>query len=277
MSQIDDLQNQYNSILTQYQQTYQDYIQSLDPSTSSMMNFTVINNASFLGESEISSQQVTNINDCVNSCSAEATCSGANYNNNSQLCSLRTGTNNVITSQGSESAIVPMSLKYKYELKNLNQQLLSLNQQISQSLQNSFSDYQTNVKPQEQQHQQILTNNNNILQEDRMKIEQIIREQVMLNEVKEDSEIVVSQEYSKYIVYLLVAILMIILVIKFSVFTGGNQRGGGFSRDFYKDFFVLFGVYLVGFTILHFLHILNEVSVLFLFFIMYCVFQMKLV
>ena len=155
MSQIDDLQNQYNSILTQYQQTYQDYIQSLDPSNNSIMNFTIIDNASFLGQSEISSQQVTDINDCVKSCSADTTCSGANYNNSTQMCSLRTGSNSVITSEGSESAIVPMSLKYNYELKNLNEQLLNLNQQMSQY-------YQSSVKPREEQQNQILIYNNNL-------------------------------------------------------------------------------------------------------------------
>jgi hypothetical protein len=266
MSNFNDLQNQYNSILTQYQQTYQDYLQSLD---SSANNFVTVPNASFWGTSAISSQQLSNIDDCVNSCVSTSSCSGATYNTSSQSCSLRQGNGNIISTMSAESAIVPSSLQYSYQLKQLNQQLLDLNQQMSTSLQQSNQSYQTNVKPQKQQQEQILNNNNGILQEDREKIHMIIREFQMLNEADKNSQIVVTQEYSSYIVYLLVAILLIILILKFSVFSG-EQRGGG-TKHFYKDFFILLGIYFFGFMVLQYLQKINIYTILSLFVIMYLV------
>jgi hypothetical protein len=272
MSNFNDLQNQYNSVLTQYQQTYQYYLQGLDPSSSNSSNtsFVTVPNASFWGQSAISSQQFSNINDCLNSCTSTSSCSGATYNNTSQKCSLRQGTGDVISSKsGTESAIVPASLQYSYQLKNLNQQLLDLNQQMTTSLQQSYNNYQTSVQPQQQQ-KQILTNNHGILQEDREKIGLMIREFQMLNEADDNSKIVVTQEYSRYIVYLLVAILLIVLVLKFSIFSG-EQRGGGSSKHFYKDFFILLGIYFFGFMILQYLKKVNIYTILSLFVIMYFV------
>jgi hypothetical protein len=226
MNSFKQLQNQYNSILTQYRETYQNYLESLDSSTTSTSTLTIIEKASFFGNSEISNQQISSVNDCLQSCSSNSLCSGATYNTDTQSCSLRQGNGDIIFSKNDAlNAIVPSSLYYNYQLKQLNQQLLDLNGKMTSSLQNSYHDYEVNEKPEKQKQQDILNNNHTILQNDRGQISKMIEEHQFLNEADQNSQVVVIQQYSQYIVYLLIAILLIVLIINFSVFTG-DQRGG---------------------------------------------------
>jgi len=236
MNSFKDLQNQYNSILTQYQETYQNYLESLNYSTTttSTAMFTTVKKASFFGNSEISNQQTSSINDCLQSCSSNSLCSGATYHRDTQSCSLRQGNGDIIFSKNPAlHAIVPASLHYNYQLKQLNQQLLDLNGKMSTSLQNSYHDYQVNEKPEKQKQQEILNHNHTILQNDRYQISKMIEEHQFLNEADQNSRLVVTQQYSQYIVYLLLAILLIVLIIHFSVFTG-DQRGGTSKSSYYS-------------------------------------------
>lgn len=244
MNSFKQLQNQYNSILTQYQQTYQSYLESLNSSATSSgtTKFTTIEKASFFGNSEFSNQQISSINDCLQSCSSNSLCSGATYNSDTQSCSLRQGNGDIIFSKNTAlNAIVPSSLHYNYQLKQLNQQLLDLNGEMTSSLQNSYHDYQVNEKPDKLKQQEILNNNYTILQNDRGQISKMIEEHQFLNEADENSRIVVTQQYSQYIVYLLVAILLIVLIINFSVFIS-DQRGGS-SKSSYTFITKLFQRY----------------------------------
>lgn len=277
MSSFQSLSDQYNTILTQYQQTSQDYIQSLDQSNKGDSLVTV-SNASFWGNSGISKQQVSKVEDCMNQCSTTSSCSGATYNNSSQQCYLRSGKGNIMSSSNSdEIAIVPQSLQYSYQLKNLNQQLIDLNQQISQQLSQSYNDQQPQMQQQQSQQTQ-LTQNNTILQQDRETINEMIRHYELLNAVDQNSQLVVTQEYSKYIVYFLVVILLIALLVKFSVFNG-NQNGGApgksGNKHYIQNFFMLLGIYFFGFTILQYFQKVNEYSMLLLFMVLYLVIKLQ--
>ena len=241
MNSFKQLQNQYNSILRQYQETYQNYLESLNSSTTTSTTLTTIDEASFFGNSEISNQQISSVNDCLQSCSSNSLCSGATYNTDTQSCSLRQGNGDIIFSKNAAlNAIVPSSLYYNYQLKQLNEQLLDLNGKMTSSLHNSYHDYEVNEKPEKQKQQEILIHNHTILQNDRGQISKMIEEHQFLNEADQNSRIVVTQQYSQYIVYLLVAILLIVLIINFSVFTG-DQRGGSnkssynFINRLFKD------------------------------------------
>ena len=235
MSQnIQSLSTQYNTILTQYKQTYQYYLQSLQQQVDNSGNiFVTVPNAAFWGESPINTNTMNTSNDCVNSCSTTLSCSGATYNTSNQLCYLRKGNGSIIPSSSSETAIVTSSLQYSYQLKNLNQKLLHLNKEMESSLQTSYIDYKNSTQEQ-QQKTIVITQNNAILKEDREKIDQMIREEELMNAAGQNSQIAVTQFYSVYVVYLLVTILIIVLLINFSIFNMGsaNQRGGW--RGFFK-------------------------------------------
>ena len=227
MNSSPSLSDQYNSLLNQYQQTYQNYIQSSHISHPSHM--VTIDDSAFWGDAELSKLSQSSVDHCLHSCRNNSSCSGATYDQTTQSCYLRTGNGNVSSDPG-KTAIVSQSLQYSYQLKQINQQLLDIHQQMKDKLNQSYSSYQDKSQEQQQQNQ-LLDYNQSILQQERMRIDEMIHEYELLNAADRNSQVVVTQEYSSYIVYFLIAVLLFLLVMKYSVFSF-EQRGGNSYHSF---------------------------------------------
>ena len=156
-------------------------------------------------------------------------CTGASYFSDSKKCVLGKGKGSLLpTTNNQESAIVFTSLKLSYYLKYLNQLLLDLNKNISDSIDKTTLENQNNTNLN-------ISKNYTLLLKEREKINKIILEEEILNSANNNSQLVVTQQYSYYIVYLFVVILLLFLFIKFfidSLNTSNNQRGGKYK--FYK-------------------------------------------
>lgn len=217
------LSNQYNSLLNEYKQTYQNYLNSLHDSSN---NLVTVPNAVFWGESPLRTDSLNSVEKCLQSCSSTTFCSGATFNKNENLCSLRKGGGSIVSSTNkNDVAIVSYPLYYSYQLKMLNQQLLELNKTMMKSLQQSYANYQENTQKQENQGI-LMQQNHSYLREDRAKIEQMIKEEEYMNTANENSLIVVKQHYYAYIIYLFIVILLICLFIRIMVMNDSEQRGG---------------------------------------------------
>ena len=220
-SQIQTLSNQFNSLLTEYQSTYTEFMNAIKANDTS---FTTVENSAFTGSGIINTNPVSSINDCTTACSSNKSCSGATFtpssNNN---CILSSGTGNIINSTNS-TAIVQKGLYYSYELQNLNQQLMDINQEINTTVNQSNAEYQNNLG-QINQRGQALEQNYVVLTGDRDRIELMIREFETLNSAQENSDINATMSYYNYIVLLFVAIFLVCLLLRFSV--PNEQVGGG--------------------------------------------------
>ena len=73
---------------------------------------------------------------------------------------------------------------------------------------------------------QTLDQNYNALLADRRQIKKLEKEYITLNAADKDTQIVVTEYYSKYIVLIFVTILLVLLLLKYAI-TGGEQSGGG--------------------------------------------------
>ena len=232
------LNNQYNTLLTQYKETYQKYIQSFKDSSYS--NLVIVPNSVFWGSSGIQNNVVNSVDDCLNSCSTTDSCSGATYNSSTNTCYLRKGGGMIVSASNENQSIVPNSLQYSYQLKKMNQELLLLNKQMMDLQQSSYKNYQANSQTKQQQ-EIILVQNDSILQDERLKIEKMIQEEKFMNAANQNSELVLTQYYSRYIVYLFVVVLLIALVMKFTIgdWNTPNRelRGGSIMNNrFFKKF-----------------------------------------
>lgn len=96
-----------------------------------------------------------------------------------------------------------------------------------------------------QQQDAILQQNYNLLNEERYKIEKFKKDFETLDSAAQDSQLVVTSNYYRYIVLMFISILLIFLLIKYSV-TG--QQGGG-DRNFKKEAFFLFCLMLIFLSI----------------------------
>jgi lipopolysaccharide export LptBFGC system permease protein LptF len=220
-SQIQTLSNQFNSLLTEYQTTYAEFMNTLKSNDTSL---TTVENSAFAGSGTINTSLVSSISDCTTACSSNTSCTGATFTTNSNNnCTLSSGTGNIVNATNS-TAIVQKGLYYSYQLQNLNQQLMDINQQINTAVNQSNTEYQNNLG-QINESGQALQQNYVVLTGDRDRIELMIREFETLNEAQQNSDINVTMNYYNYIVLLFVAIFLVCLLLRFSV--PSEQVGGG--------------------------------------------------
>ena len=238
-SQIQTLSNQFNSLLTEYQSTYAEFMNTLNSNDTSL---TTVENSAFTGSGTINTSLVSSISDCTTACSSNTSCTGATFTTNSNNnCTLSSGTGNIVNATNS-TAIVQKGLSYSYQLQNLNQQLMDINQQINTAVNQSNTEYQNNLG-QINESGQALQQNYVVLTGDRERINLMVREFETLNEAQQNSDINVTMNYYNYIVLLFVAIFLVCLLLRFSVPSeqvGGGNRGGN-NKYQWLAFFI--GIY----------------------------------
>jgi hypothetical protein len=251
-----NLSDKFNSILTQYQETYQNYITALKSSDNSFMNAP---NTSFVGETTIRSIPNSSLDSCISACTSDTTVSGASFNNSTSNCTLYSGTGTLV-SDNNTTSVVPKDVYYNYQLQQLNSQLLSINKQMIDKMQKEQGTAQM-TQQESIQLDQALLNNYKTLTEQRGEINRMVRKYESLDAAYQDGNINVTSYYYNYIVLLLITILLAFLLVKFSV--TGKQVGGG--NNFKKEALFLFGImviFLILSKVLNNLHSFTFVAVI---------------
>jgi NADH:ubiquinone oxidoreductase subunit 3 (subunit A) len=223
-SQIQTLSNKFNTLLSEYQSTYNDFIDAVNSNDNT---FITVDNSAFNGANIINTVPMSNLNSCSTSCSSNASCSGATFTTNNNNCTLSSGNGNIIQSTNS-TAIVKQAMYYSYQLQNLNQQLLDINEQINNNINQSYSSYQKNLNDVSER-DQALQQNYVVLTGERENIKRMINEYETLNSAQENGEINTTMNYYNYIILVFIVILLIFLLLRFSI--SSDQYGGsGFCQ-----------------------------------------------
>jgi hypothetical protein len=102
------------------------------------------------------------------------------------------------------------------ELQNLNAQLTNLNNQIIQVMGKSNPEYRKQIMERSMMNRELLKELN-ILIAEKNKVNKLIDDYNSLKEEKDNTQIVLNENYYKYILYLILAII-IILVFVLSLF-----------------------------------------------------------
>jgi hypothetical protein len=241
-----NLSNEYNILISQYQNTYQKYI---DVINSDNNNFKTLNDYGFYGNEQLDILNNTNVDNCKSACSSNASCSGATFNTISNNCSLSSGPGNIIETQNSK-AIIKEAMYYSYQLQKLNSKLIDINKQMINSSNNNYNEFQ---KSQQQNIEQenAMNNNYQTLSDERIKIEKMIREYETLNSALENGTINVTSNYYSYIALVFITILLIFLFLKFSI--TGSQSGGGNDINHIHNVYKLLPIFLVVLAIIIFI------------------------
>ena len=237
MSSSQTLSNQFNSLLQEYQTTYQSFMDNINSSNNK--NLISLPDFAYNGGNAIDTITDSSVENCQTSCTSNASCSGATFNSSNNSCTLTSRKGSLLNSSGS-TAIVDKGLYYSYKLQQLNSQLMDVNTQLSQSINTNAAGYSQNTQ-QGQQQNQNLQQNSDVLAEEKKKIDMMILDFKTLNSAQDDGEIEVTMYYYNYIVLILITILLIFLLIKYSV--TGQQRGGGNSVK--SEAIFLFGLMIV--------------------------------
>jgi hypothetical protein len=137
-----------------------------------------------------------------------------------------------------------------------------------------MSNLNTNTNNNSNSNSQTLDQNYDTLLNERAKIAKLEKEYVTLNAANKDTQLVVTEYYSKYIVLVFVTLLLVLLLLKFAI-TGGEQTGGG--NNFIKESIFLLILMTVSIGLAPVINNLNANVFLTLIIISYVLIKMKLI
>ena len=209
---------------------------------------THIKGATFWGTGKLNEGQSTSIEQCKAMCSADASCTGATYNPDKAYCWTRTGEGPINSSIPNDYAIIPENLKYLKVIQGLSEQLTNINQEILKTMNKGkplYSDQELHRK----QQTVILNQNYKKLMIEREKVEKTIKKYQDLNKSQNQGEIFISQNYSKFIVFVIIILIILFLFIKIlpsMANTQTIQTGGSLKNNTY---FFIFIIILITFII----------------------------
>jgi hypothetical protein len=191
---------------------------------------------SFLGQT-ISHDQVDDLNACIASCSKLAKCSGATYNDDQKICSLQSGQGQIIKSSNPNNyAILSANLTFLQQIKNLNQQLIDVNDQIEQYINQGKGIYRETIQDL-RKNKGNLNNRYQVLLKERAEIMHLMKEFEKLEAVNRDSSLASSTNYSIFLFLSILSLIVVVIIIFMFAFTSAssNNNSSTFTSNLLKD------------------------------------------
>ena len=217
------LSNNFNNLLTQYKDTYEEFLNTINYDNASL---TTIPNFAFIGKDNINMIQGSSVNNCLSECTSNKNCSGATFDNDLNTCTLSSGIGNVIKSQN-KTAIVKQALFYTNKLQQINIKLMEINSAMM-NLANSNMDNFSKSKEDNIRKGEILNQNYQTLETERSDIEEMMREFQSLNSAIENESMNATSNYYNYIMYIFIAIFLVIVLMRINLTS--EQSGGGYGK-----------------------------------------------
>jgi hypothetical protein len=201
-------------------------------------NLVDIKGATFWGTRGLSEGAASSIEECKARCSADSSCSGATYNSDKAYCWTRSGDSQVGVGMPTDYAIIPENLKYLKIIQGLSQKLTDINDKILKTMNKGEPLYSRQDIHRKQQ--TILLNQNyKKLTEEREKVEKTIKKYQDLNQAQNEGEIVITKNYSAFILSVVIFLIIVGLFIKLMPSTPIPQQGGGLKNTTYILIFII--------------------------------------
>jgi len=216
---LQTLEAEFDLVMTQYKQAYLDYINSLQTKTTNnnKKEFTVMQGKRFWGTSGIKDIVVNKVEECQAACAEDMKCSGATFNSSSGYCWLRSGSGSVsISNNDNESAIMPTLSQDINNLKELNDRLIELNGKIITELNSTQYDVLTEIDNKDIK-KADMEQVNATLNQERKQIYELLDQHTDLNTQYNENTLYVNQTNASYIIWSVIAIVMIILVVRVTI------------------------------------------------------------
>ena len=221
--------------------------------TSSAPNFNInasemtsLKGTAFWGTSALSQSKVSTVGQCQALCSKTSGCSGATYNQTSSLCSLRKGDANIVAGSPTDYSIVPKAKSLLKIVQGINDKLTQVNGKIQTLSQTAEKEFNTESGNRTTSNTNLLNQYKNLVVE-RNKIKNMLDEYQTLDEKQNEGDIQISQNYYSFILLMILAILFIYLLYKFSGPSAEStttfvQNGGELGTSAY---YMIFGFFVL--------------------------------
>ena len=214
--EIEALENDFNLVMMQYEQAYQNYLNIINSDSS----YNYIQNRVLLGGNVILESSSNNVSECMTLCSNNTSCTGANYNSNNNSCILKYGNNleAIISNNTSNYAIITQISQITNILSELSIELdfilTTLTEQVNGLIpKNQYEQEQKNIEIEK------LYIKSQMLNYDKHKIELMKTENQKLENEYNISTLNVKQNNLNFILWVILAIVIFIAGIKFVVYS----------------------------------------------------------
>ena len=181
-----------------------------------------IQSQTYWGKGQLGTQgvntNVTTVDDCVALCSTTTGCSGATFNpidHGQPMCWLRTGDSDIGPGLYNDYAIVPETKKYLEAMKSINTKLNDTNQQIMDLTMGGQGEY-AGLTGQSSNNHIELTQNYEVLQKEREKINNMLTKFDDLDESQVDTSLSTTQHYYTFILLSVIAVAIGFVLYSFS-------------------------------------------------------------
>ena len=226
-------------------------IQTIDFNASgqSERSFVNMKGQSYLGTGTLQQINNTNLNNCQALCGSNSKCSGATFKSNT--CILKTGDSQIIPSSNDSYAIIPEGKKLLMNMENLNQELININEKITNKL-NKLEPYFNNNSIDRKNNTILLIQNYKKLIKEREDILQVLDDYKTLDNTQNDYEIKITQNYYFYILYFILIIIILYLLYKISYTSSSSniQYGGELGiNTYYILFFIIIVIIILRYLL----------------------------
>jgi hypothetical protein len=216
--QLQTLEVQYNTKLTEYKSAFASYITTLK-SQSNANSYVVLPGKTFTEPSTTLSDNINStIAQCEALCSSNKLCTGANFNSISKVCNLRKGNGQIAdTLASTHNAIVLQSKEQLDNLDKINSQLIYLNDQMITINKRITPSVNENESTLSKNNIVLMTNNAELLGE-QTKIKNMLNEFNDVDKKYTDQTLNTEQKNAGYYLWLIVMIVALTLTMKFIFF-----------------------------------------------------------
>ena len=210
------LGQEYDALLTQYQQAYKNYTDYISSSRSeSSVSYAALQGSTFWGTGGVSEGASNSVEECQGQCSSLSTCTGATFNPDKKYCWARKGEGDVIPGLDHDVAIVPKIKQYTDVLYTINTQLIALNKKMMDMTKSSLPGLNSERETRSDVNTELTLNYQHLMDEKR-RIDLLIHEYESIEDINKNSSISVNQKYSAYISITLFLIVLVVLFVLFN-------------------------------------------------------------
>jgi len=185
--------------------------------------FATLQGRNYWGTSPLKSSVVATMDDCKTMCASDLNCTGATFQGATNFCYTRSGENELTIGADTDYALIPKIRQSLLIMKNLNNKLININQQINVQMQSLIP-----IAKEEEANKNEKQRELNLFYEELLQQKTIIDENLIENNTffkeNENNSLVVNQQgillkiWSLFALFLLALTLKIIFNIKGSSF-----------------------------------------------------------
>ena len=191
-----------------------DIYHKFSPVNKNTFNMVSIPASTWIGTSPLSEGAVDSVDECKAMCSNDSTCTGATYNSKKSYCWTKIGTGDIQSSSDTtDTALVSELTQNLSTIQSLNNRLTVLTQQIDTETNKVLPEAKREIDSKNASKGKLHTIYDQ-LKEDRIKIDNQLKEYQKIDQSYIDTNIYVNEKNSKYILWGLFAIIILFYTLK---------------------------------------------------------------